>query len=162
MISLLSAFNGQAGAGIITALVKEYIKQNRRVSIAKDLNEKTFRNTLYRLHRDKLIKNNGFGIWQITQKGKILVENFKPRPNYPDVKKNPKQNLIIVFDVPQKQKEKRSLLRIELGCLDFKPLQKSVWMGNGPLPEEFIHYLKDLKILDFIHIFEIKSFGTIK
>ena len=134
------------------------------MSIAEDLNEKTFRNTLYRLHQDGLIKNNGLDIWQITDKGKGILKNLKftARPNYPAVKKNPKQNLIIVFDIPSKEDPKRKIIREELQTLGFGPLQKSVWAGNGPLPIEFINFLQNLNILKYIHIFEIKSFGTIK
>lgn len=36
-------------------------------------------------------------------------------------------------------------------------LQQSLWIGPGPLPEEFIKRLKDLKIKDCIKIFKINN-----
>ena len=74
--------------------------------------------------------------------------------------KNPKENIVIVFDIPEKRQQERALFRFELRALAFVPLQKSVWIGNGPLPTDFITYMKDHNLLSCVHIFSINKKGT--
>lgn len=151
----------KAGPALLRSLMKQYLIENKKLAIAAELKEKTFRNTLYRLHQKQMVKKEG-AFWQITKKGALAIKNLVARPSYASIKKNPKQNLIIVFDIPMSHEKKRDFLRTELIALEFSPLQKSVWTGHGPIPEKFISYLKDLEILDFINIFEVKSFGSVK
>lgn len=154
ILSCLSeSFEQKAGPPLMKSLLRQhYLVQPR---------EKTFRNTLYRLHTGGLIKKEE-SFWKITNEGKKIIKNFIPRPNYPKIQKNLNQNLIVVFDIPEKKRFKRKILRTELVALDFKPIQKSVWIGNGPIPSELIKYLKEFEILDHTHIFEIKPFSDIK
>src|SRR3989344_4684291 len=147
LICLAIALDKRAGAPLLRKLMDQYMKEHKKITIANELKDKTFRNTLYRLNRDGLIKKEGL-FWKITESGKNLIKNLITRPNYSKTKKNPKQNLIIIFDIPTAHEKKRDLLRTELIALDFSPLQKSVWAGHGPIPEDFIKYLNDLKILD--------------
>ena len=149
---LEGAFEQKATRPLIKSLINPYFRHPK---------EKVFTNALYRLNRDGLIKREG-AFWKITKQGKNSIKNLISRPNYLEIKKNPKQNLIIIFDIPEKQRSKRNILRTELTALEFEPIQRSVWTGHGPIPEKFITYLKDLEILNYIHIFEIKSFGDIK
>ncbi|MEK7115263.1 MAG: hypothetical protein AAB847_02805 [Patescibacteria group bacterium] len=155
LICLKIAHNEKAGPALLQSLMKQYLIENKKLAIAAELKEKTFRNTLYRLRRNQMIKKEDV-FWQITKKGADAIKNLVARPSYSGLKKNPKQNLIIVFDIPTSHEKKRDFLRTELIALDFSPLQKSVWTGHGPIPPEFVKYLSDLKILDFINIFEIK------
>ena len=39
--------------------------------------------------------------------------------------------------------------------MNFKPLQKSVWVGPSPVVAEFIKLLKELSILIFIKLFKV-------
>ncbi len=157
LICLEIAHNKKAGSALLQSLMKQYLVENKRLAIAAELKEKTFRNTLYRLHQNKMIKKEDV-FWQITKKGATAIKNLVARPSYAGVKKNPKQNLIIMFDIPTAHEKKRDFLRTELIALDFSPLQKSVWTGHGPIPEAFIKYLSGLKILEFINIFEVRPF----
>ena len=74
--------------------------------------------------------------------------------------KNPKEKIVIVFDIPEKRRNERMLFRFELRVLEFVPLQKSVWMGNGPLPADFIAYIRDHNLLRCVHIFSVNKKGT--
>ena len=65
--------------------------------------------------------------------------------------------MIIAFDVPEKYRRERDWLRIELKNLGFAMMQKSVWYGSSPLPQDFITSLDDLKILKFIKFFDVKE-----
>lgn len=61
---------------------------------------------------------------------------------------------IIVFDVPEKLRGKRDLLRRELINFGFKQLQKSVWAYPHSLPQEFTDLWEEIGILRHCIIFE--------
>jgi len=116
-----------------------------------------------------LVDNSGDrnkSVWLITQVGRERLEFIKSR----DFITNPFESLdklkkgelkVIVFDIPELERKKRDWLRISLMNLGFEMLQKSVWVGNTDLPEEFILSLNNLEILSYLHMFIIKERGTI-
>ncbi len=67
------------------------------------------------------------------------------------------KRIVVIFDIPEPKKKIREWLRGQLKWWDFKMVQKSVWVGNGPLPPEFKKRLKDLGIGKSVLIFSIKS-----
>ena len=105
------------------------------------------------------------GKWFATNLGKSLVETIKQKrfisidtlilPPKDDVSR------LVIFDIPETERQKRDWIRIELVSCDYKPLQKSVWLGFRPLPQEFIEELDFLKIKNYVHIFSIDKKGTI-
>lgn len=122
--------------------------------------------TIWRLKNQGLIKIEGKR-YLITEKGKqylkIITKRIFNLPDHGGYHKavSDDKSLIVIFDIPEKQKKKRHWLRIELKILNFEPLQKSVWVGHGPLPKQFIDKLVNIGIFDYIHIFEIKKLGTL-
>lgn len=62
---------------------------------------------------------------------------------------------IVIFDVPEKKRRYREWLRQELLLLDFKPLQKSVYIGKLPLPEDFYRDILDMGLEKDIFIFTV-------
>lgn len=123
----------------------------------QNLKDQTLRITLSRLKKRELIENQN-KIWLITKKGqeylKSKIGKEKRHIHYPSAVKNRKKNMIIVFDVPEAVRKKRNWLRVELSNLGFSLLQKSVWFGPAPLPEEFIKSLNKLNLLKFIKFFK--------
>lgn len=69
---------------------------------------------------------------------------------------------IIAFDIPEKERRKRGWLRMCLREMGFEPLQKSVWMGERGVPEDFMHALRERRLLGAVHIFAVTRHGTIK
>jgi DNA-binding transcriptional regulator PaaX len=109
-------------------------------------------------------RKNKKTIWSITRKGleklKILKKkNRKTLINYSKEKSD--KLIIVIFDVPEKERHKRNWLRSVLASLDFKFLQQSVWIGKTKIPKEFLNDLRDQKMLDYVHIFKISKSGTI-
>lgn len=51
---------------------------------------------------------------------------------------------ILIFDIPEKIRWKRDLLRKELRDFWFYPLQKSVWVYPYPLPADFFDLWEDI------------------
>ena len=103
-----------------------------------------------------LLKSTGAGFkkLKILNKEKILsIKAYKENKS--------EELMLIIFDIPEKFKHKRVWLRRQIKELGFELLQKSVWMGKYKIPEEFIRDLKDMKILSYIHIFQISKAGSI-
>lgn len=134
----------------------DYADNKRNISNFKD---QTLRTTLWRLRRNGLIKNEK-GIWKITQNGKTYlnkkIHSRAPRFGHLKVKSREK-DLIVIFDIPEYKKKQRNWLRLNLINLGFMQLQKSVWVGPSPLPEEFIKYLNDNNILCYLKFFQVKE-----
>lgn len=69
---------------------------------------------------------------------------------------------IVTFDIPERERKKRAVLRECLKMIGFRPLQKSVWMGGAPLPEDLLKYLHERGIFRYMHIVSIREKGTIE
>ena len=129
-------------------------------------NESNFYSLLSYLKKQGFVKKGqkrNKTYWIITSLGKEKLEKLKsafPKLTYKQEKDDGLN--IFTFDIPEKQKAKRNWLRRSLLALNFKMLQKSVWIGKNKLPEEFLKDLNDLKLIDFIHIFRVNRTGTIK
>jgi|SRR3989344_2653346 len=137
-----------------------YIRR-KKVSVS----EGSFANTLSRLKKQGFVSRGKGGQWHITQKGKEKLGVLKAKIKFPEhLPKQRAQSLpdtIIIFDIPEVQRVRRNWLRIELALLGFSMLQKSVWLGAGPLPERFLENIRDLSLMQSIHIFSIKKTGTL-
>ncbi len=157
------------GAGIGRALyieakrrIKKKIKDHERAEVKESI----FRATLSRLKRQGLVENTSWGVWGITNAGRRLLARYNEKPvgdfRAEFAKKHSGfRDTIIIFDVPESRRKLRDYLRIELVALGYTQLQKSVWIGGGPLPEEFMHFLKKSELLNTVHIFSIRERGTI-
>jgi len=120
---------------------------------------------LYSLKRDGLIKKER-GLFKTTKKGKREKERLRekllkslPIINYD---KNKSDKIVLVaFDVPENQRQKRNWLRAVLKYLDYKMIQKSVWLGSTLIPEEFIKDLRNVGLIDAVEIVVINKKGTL-
>lgn len=125
----------------------------------QEASESTLRVTLSRLKKKGFVENDK-GAWDITESGLKFVAKILKRQNrrqMSSANRKKERNLIIIFDIPEKQRAKRDWLRIELVALGFKMLQQSAWIGLSPLPKEFIEELENLGILQHLKFFEAKE-----
>ncbi len=175
-LSLLRAFlvcgYGSSADFIYKEAYKEdvlNIKKNTTKDDWKKMNNR-FLSMVSRLERDGLIDKSGdkgFYSFKITKKGKDKIKALKkikkvalPSKNF---KKEKSDKLsMVIFDIPEKEKRKRDWLRRSLLGMDFDMVQKSVWMGKVKIPKNFLETLRELKIIDFIEIFEITKTGSLK
>jgi len=129
-----------------------------------------FYSLLYFLQKSGLIekkkrKNKTF--WFITKKGLEKRKSILSSKEYQFPRKekytseSSQYSIIVIFDIPEKEKKKREWLRSVLKNLDFKMLQKSVWMGESKLPNNFLVDLEKLNLLSHIKIFSIFEKGNI-
>ena len=118
--------------------------------------ERAIRVTLSKLKQQGLLINSG-GLWRVTAAGREYWENkILKRKHRKKLADRPK-NMIIAFDIPEKYKERRHWLRVELKSLGFVLLQKSVWFGPAPLPQEFTDSLRETRILQYLKFFRAQA-----
>ena len=125
---------------------------------------------IYRLERDGLVHATGkkrAKRLRISEHGERKKEGLKQRlsRNLPEVRyvTEPAATITIcTFDVPEREKHKREWLRRALAYMEFRMLQKSVWVKRGKLPREFIEDLGRLALFPAVEIFTISNTGTIR
>ena|ERR1051326_184584 len=113
----------------------------------KEFSYKDFYNTLYRLADQELItKEDDAGklMVAITEDGKKLLN--RARPDRDGIWK------IVIFDIPEKQKYVRTVLRAKLKSLHFKKWQNSIWVSPFALDEEIEAELKQLSKKFFVRL----------
>lgn len=119
-------------------------------SFSKDLSYKEFYNVLFRLSQLELItktKHRGELVTQITPEGKKLLVRKRPEPDG--------TWKLVTFDIPEKQKKVRTVLRAKLKSLGFKKWQNSLWISPYRLDEEVRAELDILAKRFFIRLLEV-------
>jgi len=95
--------------------------------------------------------------WKMTEKGKqYFIKKRNTFKQFDSTIIN-NQNLIIIFDIPESRRLERDWLRIQLKNLNFKLVQRSVWLGSSPLPKNFVEYLKEIKLMNCIKTFKLSK-----
>ena len=164
LIVLVSVLDGRAGSKIVWALAREYLRKKKKARDAASADYKVFHTALSRLSADGLVVRESRGVWKVTERGKKMFDGFMHRQEAEKrtaEKQKEKADTVVVFDIPEDDRQKRTRLRLELVALGFRLLQKSVWVGPGPVPAAFVKMLRDMRILPHVHIFSIAKKGTI-
>ena len=163
-IILLSAVNGAAGARVIYGLLGRHFKKRETEKKKRMISEHAFRTALSRLKKQGIVESAGWGLWRLTKKGRMSVVSFEERRKaYAGTRaaSRARKDTIVIFDVPETRGKLRDYLRAELASLGYEQLQKSVWIGAGPLPEAFMGFIQEKELLKTIHIFTIAQKGTV-
>src|SRR5665648_459468 len=74
-----------------------------------------------------------------------------------NINKNTPKNLLLIYDIPETRKNERDWFRRQLKNFDFIMIQKSVWVGPSPLPEDFIIYLKRIGLREEFKTFKLAN-----
>lgn len=118
-----------------------------------EMEKSVYRQNIYRL------KKNGF----ITQKNDNIYLSTKGIYRYTNPYKHlkgkieKKNKIIFIFDIPENKRKIREWLRNQIKFWDLEMIQKSVWVGYGPFPSEFMNRLKLLEVDKCIRIFNVQS-----
>lgn len=111
------------------------------------------------LQKKGYVKKGKMGEYYITDKGinflntrENILNNFETDLD----NANPK-NLLIVYDIPENQKKERNWFRFHLKKFHFIMIQRSVWVGPGPLPPEFVNFVKEIKLGDNFKTFKLSK-----
>lgn len=130
-----------------------------RKQYKRQKNKQQFSQLIYRLKKNGYIKiknlkqNEGV---ILTKKGaeKVLKAKLKTK------KKNKRSDgkwQMIVFDIPEKKRCLRSLLREKLLLLEYKMLQKSIWICPCDVSKETEFILRKYSIDPYVKLFLIEE-----
>lgn len=123
---------------------------------------KTVSALLWRLQEQGLVERSGKRgnvVWRPTAAGK----KWQAEKNAYQLSRKPDGvTRLVIFDIPEYERRKRTAIRAELIAHDFHQLQKSVWIGMVPLSKDFIGLLDELDLHGKVHIFSVRSEGTLK
>ena len=61
---------------------------------------------------------------------------------------------LIIWDIPEKKKKVRDMLRFKLKYLGFTKLQNSVWVSKKNCAKELREYIRKIGIQDWVMVFE--------
>ncbi len=143
------------------------IKSNLSKDDWRKINNR-FNAVLSKLEKDGLIersKNKKSIFVDITDKGCKKMDELEDRQKfYPKSYKVVKSDnpILFTFDIPEAHRKSRGWIRDVLKHLKFDMIQKSVWLGNSKIPEEFLDVLRKQGLIFFIEIIEITKKGTLK
>ncbi len=70
--------------------------------------------------------------------------------------KSPK-NLIVIYDIPEEKKKERDWFRRQLKNFNFVMIQRSVWVGPAPLPQDFLEYVKSIGLKNKFKTFKLAA-----
>lgn len=103
----------------------------------------------------ELISNKEL-IFRLTDKGKdrVLWEKIKNSNRKWDGKWR-----IVVWDVPEKRRQARDLLRYKLKLLGFIQWQKSIWVSKKNCTKELRQFIHQVGIEDWVKIIESDNVG---
>ena len=69
---------------------------------------------------------------------------------------------VISYDIPERMRRERGKLRETLKLIGFEQAHQSVWFGNKKVTNHFLELLRERKLFEYVHIFEINKIGTLK
>lgn len=110
----------------------------------------------------KGVRVNAFGLPVLTDEQKRDRKKYINRKrNFYGIsfvspfKKDASKNLIVMYDVADGKKKERDWLRRHLIKFGYIMIQRSVWVGPSPLPEQFVAYIKELGLRASVKKFKL-------
>ncbi len=172
IIGLFEAFGAILNSGYGASygkMRKEISKSETQINRKED--KQRYYNILYKLKKSGLIEeevknNKKFFHITVLGKKKLAALKNKQKLSFPETRQFKKEDsdkfTIVIFDIPEREKRKRHWLRSVLKNIGMAMVQKSVWIGKVKVPKDLVDYLYDLKIIEFVEIFEITKTGSLK
>jgi predicted transcriptional regulator len=117
------------------------------------LSAKDFYNYLFRLEQQELILKTEKSV-TITEEGRKILKQLAPAKD--GIWK------LVIFDIPEKHKYVRSVLRGKLKQLHFKKWQNSIWVSPYELSSEIEKELDDLGKKFFVRLIKTTQINHIE
>jgi CRISPR/Cas system-associated endoribonuclease Cas2 len=114
-----------------------------KLNCCPQFSEKNFYNYIFRLQQQELVSKIGQTL-SITPEGLKLLKRLSPK----------KDNVwkLVIFDIPEKHKYVRVVLRSKLKQLGFKKWQNSIWISPYELDQEIEDELTGLGEKYFVRL----------
>ena len=142
----------------ILALLKKNPDNNTRLHKAAcpEKPYKFFYNIMFRLEKLELVEKTrdvGVLVAKITGDGKKLL--LRNNPEKDGVWK------LVIFDIPEKQKKIRAVLRAKLKQLHFKKWQNSIWISPFTLDADIEDEFNQLAKRFFVRLIKVKDINRV-
>lgn len=111
--------------------------------------KRTLQNAFYKLKKSGYVEMDQ-GIPKLTQKGLLKLQYYKP-------KKLKRACLMVIFDIPEEERNKRSQVRTLLKELKFVQSQKSVWISKYDARDYLTAEILQFGLQDYIKVFEARQ-----
>lgn len=125
----------------------------------KDTDRRSFNASIAKLSREKLIQEkrmpNGSFKLRLTPEGAIEAGRLSligSTINFKKPKKWDKKWRIVIFDIPEKDREFRSILRKHLFTLEFYKLQQSVFVSPHPYEKPILELANLYSATDYVRV----------
>ena len=112
-------------------------------------------NVVSKLSKKNVIERTGSDRIMLSRSGIGYVESNTARFKLFEKTRVKTNTLLVLFDIPENKKGEREWFRRQLRELGYEMIQRSVWLGPGPLPAEFIEYIKTIGLRDCIKAFVV-------
>lgn len=156
----------------ITALLEWFAEarryNNSMFNIGRDFyaNRQATYSLLNRLKRDGCLKKSktagkSRAAWKITALGLKKLDFLKKKKEKARAIENFNGFLdkrgfnLVIFDIPEKQQEKRKWLRNLLTSIGYSMIQKSVWIGRRKPSRKFYEKLEEFCLSSFVKVVDI-------
>lgn len=116
---------------------------------SRKIKKNTIRVTLKRLQKLGIVEKRGDTFF-LSKFGKNLMAVIKRKNKIIGGKWDGKYR-VVIFDIPEKIRKTRDWLRSELYLLEYRKLQKSVFISKKPLTRDIIEAIKNLKINNYVN-----------
>ena len=127
-----------------------------------EFKKQTLRINFYRLEKQGLIvKDPETKAYVITDEGKKFTAYVRDRYLIMKAKWDEKFR-IVAFDIPDNKKDWRKWLVRELALLQYKMLQKSVYIGKYPLPQSFYEEIAKANLVKNVFVLTIGEIDRIE
>lgn len=120
----------------------------RDLSQQKRLKVRSVESAYYRAIKSGLIEMDYRNYPRLTDKGRLQVKRFEPT----ELPRN--AQLIIIFDIPEEERNKRSHLRTLLRELSFVKIQQSVWASRYDHRELINAEVEEYGLEPYVQIYE--------
>lgn len=111
--------------------------------------KRSLESAYYRLVQKELIEIDDKGIPRLTERGLASVKTFKPIKLKHDAK------LMVIFDIPEEERWKRTRLRTLLKELSFRQVQKSVWESRYDYREYLRAEIAEMQLQEYVAVYEV-------
>lgn len=115
----------------------------------RKVKEITIRQSIRRLRKHGFVEKSE-GKYRLTKKGRGFAQHVCETMNVINKKWDGKYR-VVIFDIPEEKSDSRNWLRDELNLLEYKFLQKSVFIGKHSLPKNLIKAIKKKQIGNYVN-----------
>jgi phenylacetic acid degradation operon negative regulatory protein len=144
---------GEIGIGSLVKLMSSF-----------GLSEQAVRSAVSRMCRSGLLKAkraNRKSYYSLTSEGHSLLTEgaqriFQRKKSHWDGNWN-----IVSYSIPERMRQARDRLRLELGWLGYGPLSEATWISPHDLTREVKSLLRKFNIEEYVHIFSAQHQGSV-